>query len=143
MAAAIDDVVLGAAPSHALAAHLATCAACAAHLERRRLLMRRIDGALADAVRAEPAAGLVERIAARVAAKRPRRRRPVWLALPAGVALAAGFFIVFSAFGGMRAPVSATSLAALAAWRSPTSSLLTSSSDVFAAPLTLYRRSSI
>jgi anti-sigma factor RsiW len=136
MAAAIDDVALGTPPSNALAAHLATCAACAAQLERRRLLVRRIDGALADVVRAEPGAGLAERIAARVAAQRPRRRRPVWLAVPAGVALAAGFLIVFSAFGGMRAPVPATSLTAIAAWRSPTSSLLVSRSDVFATPFT-------
>jgi anti-sigma factor RsiW len=139
LAAAIDDVALGAAPSTALAAHLATCAACAAQLERRRLLVRRIDGALADVVRAEPAAGFAERIAARVAARRPRRRRPVWLVLSAGIALAAGVLIVFSAFGGMRAPVPA-SLNAVATWRSPTASLLASTGDVFATPFTLYRR---
>jgi anti-sigma factor RsiW len=138
LAAALDDAALGATPSIALAAHLSTCAACAAQLERRRQLAQRIGRALGDDARAEPPPGLAERVVARAALlERPRRSRAVWTIAPAGVALAAGLLIVFSAFGGLRAPVQATDVAALDAWRSPTASLLLSRTNVLGAPFTL------
>jgi anti-sigma factor RsiW len=129
-ASALDDVALGMMPSSVLAAHLCTCAACATQLERRRALAQRIDGALGAYVRAEPSPRLAERIATRAWAQRPRRRRPVWLGVSAGVALVAGVLVFVFAPGGGRVPVHPTDVAALVAWRSPTASLLVSRNDV-------------
>jgi anti-sigma factor RsiW len=133
----IEDAALGATPSSALAAHLVTCAACAAQLERRRALAQRIGRAVEEYVRAEPPAGLPERIRARASMEQPHRWRKRWLIAPAGAALAAGFLMFVYVLAGTRAPVHTTDIAALAAWRSPTASLLSSSSNVLGTPFTL------
>jgi anti-sigma factor RsiW len=142
-ASEIDDVALGVAPSSAFDAHLHACAACAEHLERRRALAQRIDGALGVYVRAEPSARLAERIATLAWAQRPRHRRPTWLGLPVGAALAAGLLIFVYALGGGRVAVHPTDVAAMDAWRSPTASLLVSSSNVLGSPFTITNRRSL
>jgi anti-sigma factor RsiW len=135
LASAIDDAALGATPSRALTAHVATCAACAARLERRRALARRIDLGVESYVRVELPPGLPDRIGARVSVQRPVRRRAVWLGLPALVALVAGLFI-FVSLHGTRTTARPTDIAALSAWRSPTASLLVSG-NVLTTPFTL------
>ena len=137
LASAIDDAALGATETNELTAHLATCETCAARLERRRTLARRIDRAVEDYARVEMPAGLPDRVGARASARRPGRWRALWIGVPAGVALAAGSFILFSWLGGTHATARPTDIAALVAWRSPTASLLTFRSNVLNAPFTL------
>jgi anti-sigma factor RsiW len=138
LASAIDDAALGATPSDALIAHVATCSACASRLERRRALAQRIDGAVQAYVRAELPPGLGGRNGARPSAQRPSRWRTVWLGVPAGVALAAALFVFVASHGGTRITTARPAdIAALAAWRSPTASLLVSRSNVLDTPFTL------
>jgi anti-sigma factor RsiW len=136
LASAIDDAALGATSSDALMEHLANCAACAARLERRRALARRIDHAVESYVRVELPPGLPDRIGARVTGRRPPRWRGVWLGVPALVALRAGLMI-FVSLHGTRTTTRPADIAALAAWRSPTASLLVSRSNVLDQPFTL------
>jgi anti-sigma factor RsiW len=137
VASALDDAALGAPASRALATHLVTCAACAAHLERRRALAQRIDRMVGDIVRAEPPAGFAERVAARRSAAQPRRWSRVWLIAPAGLALAAALLIFVTTIGGVRGTPPVASVAAISTWRSPTASLLVSRSSVLGTPFTL------
>jgi anti-sigma factor RsiW len=137
LASAIDDAALGATASDELSAHMATCEACAARLERRRTLARRIDRAVENYVRVEMPAGLPDRVGARASARRPRRWGALWLGLPAGVALVAGSFVLFSWLGGTHTNARPADIAALSAWRSPTASLLVSRTNVINAPFTL------
>jgi hypothetical protein len=82
--ARLDAVVTGDADAHATA-HVASCAACAAYVERLR---REVD-AFAAAPRPEPEA-FVQAVARRRAADEPRRRRARWLgATTSALALAA------------------------------------------------------
>jgi len=131
-AAAIDDAAIGASPSSALARHVATCADCAAQLERRRILARRIDGALGSYFGTEPPPGLAERIIARAS---PQRPRPAIRALALASAL-----IVVALLGGWRTARQSHDIVALTAWRSPTASLLMSRDSVLGTPL--YQRRS-
>jgi anti-sigma factor RsiW len=137
LASAIDDAALGANASDELAAHLATCEACAARLERRRTLARRIDRAVEDYVRVEMPAGLPDRVGARASVRRPGRWPALWIGVPAGVALAAASVLIFSWLGATHAAARPADIAALVAWRSPTASLLVSRSNVLDAPFTV------
>jgi anti-sigma factor RsiW len=137
-AAQIDDVALGDAPGSALAAHLVTCADCATELERKRALAQRIDRAVGAYVRAEPPPDLAERIASGRSGPPPARAwRARWIGIPAGIALAAALLLLFLSQAGLRSPQRGADIAAIAAWRSPTVSLLVSRGNVLGTPFTL------
>jgi anti-sigma factor RsiW len=137
LASAIDDAALGAAESDELTAHMAACETCAARLERRRTLARRIDRAVEAYVRVEMPIGLPDRVGAGASARHPGRLRALWIGVPAGVALAAGSFILFSWFGGTHKTARPADIDALVAWRSPTASLLVFRRNVLDAPFTV------
>lgn len=137
IASALDDVALGAHPSHALATHLKTCPACAAQLERKRAIAERIDRGIVTAVRAELPPGVAERIAARTSFRRPQRRRFVWLGVPAAMAFACAILIFVSLVDNRRTSLHPTDVGAFTAWHSPTASLLISRGNVLRTPLRL------
>jgi anti-sigma factor RsiW len=138
-ASELDDVALGTPMSNALATHVATCPACAAHVAQQRALVQRIDRAIVGYVGAQPTPGLPERIRSRVAMRPARRWNSNWLGIPAAMSVAAAVFAVITALSGQHAAVHASAIAALDAWRSPTASLLMSRSSVLAAPFSLQR----
>jgi anti-sigma factor RsiW len=137
LAPSLDDAALGATPNRALTAHLATCATCTARLERRRSLARRIDDGVEAYVRVALPPGLPDRIGTRASAPRRSRRRAVWFGVPAVAALAVGAIVAISSLHGTRTSERQPDIAALAAWRSPTASLLVSRSNVLDAPFSL------
>jgi anti-sigma factor RsiW len=137
LASALDDAALGVAPNRALSAHLATCTTCTARLERRRSLARRIDSGVEAYVRVALPPGLPDRIDARASMPSRSRRRAVWLGVPAVAALAVGVVVIFLSLGGTRTSERRPDIAAIAAWRSPTASLLVSRSNVLEAPFSL------
>jgi len=122
----LEDVALGGAATPELSRHLAECAACAAELERQRVLARRIDGAVYAVVRAEPPPQLPAGVAARLTAgRRPgarHARRPWYAAL--ALAATCALIVSFGYRALERPPVAHSDLSALATWRSPTASLL-------------------
>ncbi len=121
----LEDIALGATTTPELRSHLAECATCAAELERQRALVRRLDDAIHAVVRAEPPPNLLAGVAARLTYVRwypwsaVRPRMAVWAAAAAcAVVLALGFRAL------ERPPAPRSDVSALAAWRSPTISLL-------------------
>jgi anti-sigma factor RsiW len=137
LASAIDDAALGATASEDLIAHMATCEPCAARLERRRTLARRIDRAVEEYVRVEMPVGLLDRVGAKASAGRPGRWRALWIGIPASVALVAASFVLFSWLGSSQMTARPADIAALVAWRSPTASLLVSRGNVLDAPFSI------
>jgi hypothetical protein len=81
--------------------------------------------------------GLPDRIGTRASAPRRSRRRAVWFGVPAVAALAVGAIVAISSLHGTRTSERQPDIAALAAWRSPTASLLVSRSNVLDAPFSL------
>jgi anti-sigma factor RsiW len=122
----LEEIALGGEATPEVRRHLAECAACAAELDRQRALLRRLDGAIAAIVRAEPPPHLFAGVDARLTAAQPpaaRNARRIWSAAVAAVAACA--LIVSLGFHALqRPPVADSELSALSAWRSPTASLL-------------------
>ena len=123
----LDAVALGDAASPELATHLAECADCTSVLQRQCALAARLDEAVRSIVRVEPPPLLVAGVATRLA-----RGERVWdwsaLGPRLTASLAAAVCVALLVLG-LRAferptPPHASELSALAAWRSPTLSLL-------------------
>jgi hypothetical protein len=104
--AGLTDLALGVPAPPELDAHLAACAACRDALERERLLVRTIDGALRDGLAREPSPALLARVRQRLG--EPQRSRFFWPARLWALAAAAGLVLValvlFRPAPGSRAP---------------------------------------
>jgi len=127
------DVVLGATPHARLRAHLATCPSCAATLAEAQSTLAGIDSNVGESVAVEPLAGLTERIIGRLEQTSASRSFAGWGRIAAAAALAAGIAFATESFhdgGTIAAP-------SLAAWHSPTQSLLHSHESVIDTPLQL------
>ena len=127
------DVAFGEAPSRALAQHVESCAACAARLERDRVLASRVDDVVSALVRSEPSPQFLDGIVTRARNTRIARWNPAWLGVPAGAALAAVVFIFVVALHGPHARNTDTAVA-ITAWRSPTAVLLAPQTSVVQTP---------
>jgi hypothetical protein len=113
----LDDVAVGAAPSAEFDAHLRTCAACAAELERRAALVARIDDAARAWMDVSPRVEVVVRV---------ERTHP-WRIAVVGAALAAALAVLFVTGYVLRKP---TSTQTILSWQSPTADLLRPSVSV-------------
>jgi len=133
----LAQVALGNPPSEELSTHCQQCTACAAELERLRVLVRRMDVAVKALANSQPRSVLLANITARVRSGEPPRP---WSGPWPRAAVGAVFAVsVLGLIFGLRtiapAPTSGSDAAALTAWRSPTGALLEPRGSVLEAPL--------
>lgn len=130
----LADHALGMPASAGLAAHLATCTACSEVLRQWKAQMAEVDAGIQKLAASEPAAHAASRIMAALQAGRPRSWRPRWrwrTAAAGGLAiLMASFILVRRARQNHEEAERVLSAASsIGSWRSPTESLLRSSTD--------------
>jgi anti-sigma factor RsiW len=125
------DVALGQPPPDDVRAHLRSCAACRAALDRHRATIARADRVLRETVAQQPPAGLVARITAAASAQRARARFGSWVRAGVAAALVAGIAWAMESHALVRTAVPAGSIVS---WHSPTQALLQSRESIVDAP---------
>jgi anti-sigma factor RsiW len=135
MSEELTEVALGRRASEALSSHLEECRACAAELERQRVLGQRMDAVVGALVRVEPPERLLEDITARARSARVQPWSWPRAVIAVGAAIAASVAVVFGLRGLQPHTTPGPSVVALTAWRSPTASLLEPQGSVLQAPL--------
>ncbi|MDD5544611.1 MAG: hypothetical protein PHX83_15705 [Acidobacteriia bacterium] len=126
------DHALGKAASTALQAHLAACEACSGALSEWSAQSRRLQAGVRRLVTSDPSPHMASRVMAEI---RSPRSRPFWIrrwkaavVLTVGIAVLSGGFFYYRYSTIRRERAEALSAAAtLAHWKSPTDSLLVSS----------------
>lgn len=130
----LADYALGLPASAALMEHLANCPACSATLQDWKARMGKVDAGIRQLAASEPPAQAASRAMARVRARGERAWLPGW---GWGTAVVCGLVLVFAIFldgwkvheHHQEAEKALSAASAIGHWRSPTDSLLSSSSD--------------
>ena len=118
----LDDAALGGELPETVRVHLRTCGECAAELERRHALARRLDTLVAARANAQLPADLGARVLAQIqrdARVRPRSRI-LWRPVAAAFVLAVVAFAILARTAFAPPPLAAP----LVSWQSPTAGLL-------------------
>jgi hypothetical protein len=122
MRAFLDDAALGAELPETVRVHLLGCRDCAAELERRHALARRLDTLVAARANAQLPSDLGSRVLAQI--QRDARVRPsaraVWRPVAAAFVLAVIAFAILARTAFAPPPLAAP----LVSWQSPTAGLL-------------------
>lgn len=130
----LADHVLGSPASTALTEHLASCAICSVTLRDWKVRMAKVDGGIQQLAASDPADHAAPRIMSKLQSRRQRAWLPAWAwrtaALCGLVIVLVSTVYVWRVHEQRRETEKVLSAAsAIGSWRSPTESLLRSSSD--------------